>query len=234
MLLDTTLCTIVRDEMINPAGGIIDFIDSTVPFVEQAVIVDTGSIDGTREVLEHLQLKYPNLAILDRQFDDFASSRNFALDNVKTKKVLILDADERLTKEDFLTLQNKQFEDILGYNFLFRNIYANDHVKFRWDSPGTHNPRYFINSKKVRYRNTFENYSELLYYCKERFFYNNRVISSGLVIKHFKPTLEASFEKNDKWYRKIVSKGLANNISPSLVKRYQEWNQPNPLRESYR
>ena len=49
VLPNTSLCAIVRDEMMNPAGGIADFVDSTVPFVEQAVIVDTGSLDGTRQ-----------------------------------------------------------------------------------------------------------------------------------------------------------------------------------------
>nr|MBP7708770.1 hypothetical protein [Candidatus Pacearchaeota archaeon] len=52
ILPDTSLCAIVRDEIINPAqlpgkSGIRSFVESHVPYVEQAVIVDTGSVDGT-------------------------------------------------------------------------------------------------------------------------------------------------------------------------------------------
>lgn len=52
VLPNTSLCSIVRDELMNPAGGIKDFMECIVPYVERAVIVDTGSLDGTREVLE--------------------------------------------------------------------------------------------------------------------------------------------------------------------------------------
>ena len=42
---DTSLCAIVRDEITNSAGGIIDFIDTTIPYLESAIVVDTGSVD---------------------------------------------------------------------------------------------------------------------------------------------------------------------------------------------
>ena len=77
ILPDTSICAIVRDEIMNAAKGIVDFVESTVPFVEEAVIVDTGSKDGTREALEELSAVYPNLRVLDRPFDDYASSRNY-------------------------------------------------------------------------------------------------------------------------------------------------------------
>ena len=32
VLPDTSLCAIVRDEKMNPAGGVVDFVDSTMPF----------------------------------------------------------------------------------------------------------------------------------------------------------------------------------------------------------
>ena len=44
VLNNVTLVAIVRDEMINPAGGIEDFVNLAVPFVEKAVIVYTRSI----------------------------------------------------------------------------------------------------------------------------------------------------------------------------------------------
>ena len=95
VLKDTSLCTIVRDEIDNPAGGVVDFVDSVMPYVEEGVVLDTGSTDGTRGALEDLQKKYSNLRVFDRAFDGFASSRNYALRGVRTKRAFVLDADDR-------------------------------------------------------------------------------------------------------------------------------------------
>lgn len=85
ILSDCALCAIVRDEKMNPAGGIKKFVDSHVPFVEEAVIVDTGSIDGTREILEELESQYPNLKVHDIKFKGFADARNYSLDYAHCK-----------------------------------------------------------------------------------------------------------------------------------------------------
>ncbi len=89
ILKDVSLCAIVRDEMLNSAGGIEDFVRSTLPFVASAVIIDTGSKDGTWEKLQELRGEYPHPEVFQRQFRDFASSRNFALSKVKTELVLV-------------------------------------------------------------------------------------------------------------------------------------------------
>jgi len=157
----TSLCAIVRDEMINPAGGIISFIDTTVPHVEQAIIVDTGSVDGTLDVLKDMQLKYPHLFVYSHPFKDFASSRNWALDKVKTKNVLILDADERISEENYLGLRNTMIEDPRkGYNLKIINYY-NDGSSKKFDS--ANNPRIFELSKKIIYVNMGDNRYEVPY-----------------------------------------------------------------------
>ena len=55
LLKNTSLCVIVGDEMINPAGGIQSFLD-------------TGSIDGTRQVLKDTRKSYPHLRVFDHPF----------------------------------------------------------------------------------------------------------------------------------------------------------------------
>src|SRR3989338_11169897 len=79
ILPNTALCAIVRDELMNPAGGIENFVRLNVPHVEEAVIVDTGSVDGTREKLEELREQYPHMKVFDHPFDGFANSRNYSL-----------------------------------------------------------------------------------------------------------------------------------------------------------
>jgi glycosyltransferase involved in cell wall biosynthesis len=127
-LPETTLCSIVRDEKMNPAGGIERFIHSHVPFVEEAIIVDTGSIDGTREILESMKNIYSNLKIIDLPFEGYSSTRNKALSYVKTKNALILDADELITHKnpnnDWLIIQDFLLNhESPGYEFFFENIF---------------------------------------------------------------------------------------------------------------
>src|SRR3989344_6293206 len=138
-LQNTSLCAIVRDEIMNPAGGIVDFVESTAPFVEEAVILDTGSVDGTREKLDELKTKHPNLRVVHHPFEGYVTSRNRALSSVRTSRVLILDADERLTREDFVNLgeMTENTKDFLGFNFRIIHIRPNG----EYTNEKTHNPR---------------------------------------------------------------------------------------------
>lgn len=87
-----TAALIVRDE----ARVIGECLASLVGRVDQIVVVDTGSIDDTREIVRD----YP--AELHR-FDwcgDFAAARNHALDRARSAWILYIDADERLSISD--------------------------------------------------------------------------------------------------------------------------------------
>ena len=154
ILKDTTLCMIVRDEKMNPAGGIERFAAAHIPHVEEAVIVDTGSVDGTREILERLESQYPNLRVLDRPFDGYSNSRNFSLDQSRTKYNLVLDADELLTEKsptnDWEDLKEIMEEvDIEMTAFLGLDILA-DGREHRYSScPALR--RLFLNERKYRY-----------------------------------------------------------------------------------
>lgn len=231
---DTSLAAIVRDEKINPAGGIVDFIDSTVPFVEEAVVVDTGSEDGTREILEELTAKYPNLRVFDKKFNDYSSCRNHSLKKVRTKRALVLDADERLTIKDFIDLK-KFLEDNpyeKGYKFSFTWIYpdsSDDKVG------GCHNPRLFELSRTTEYKNAWKYCLEHLYYCGTRMYQLDELnIDTGIVIKHFCPEKSAKDKKTSLWYRNTVEEGKAHIVSPSLVTESREWMKYNSKREDYK
>ena len=105
ILPNTILCAIVRDEMTNPAGGIESFLDAHLPHFEQAVIVDTGSTDGTLQYLQKRQEKERKLKLLAHSFTGFDTARNTYLEEVRRRfsgevGVLSLDADELLTTEE--------------------------------------------------------------------------------------------------------------------------------------
>ncbi len=71
-------------------------LDSVVPYVDDLVIVDTGSQDDTVAIAQHYGATIHHFTWCD----DFAAARNFALRHVTGNWVLTLDADEELIVRD--------------------------------------------------------------------------------------------------------------------------------------
>jgi glycosyltransferase involved in cell wall biosynthesis len=86
------LCMIVRNE----ERRIERCLASALPWVGEAVVVDTGSTDGTVALAEALGARVPRFAWCD----DFAKARNHALAHTTAEWVLVLDADEILRVDD--------------------------------------------------------------------------------------------------------------------------------------
>ena len=69
------------------------------------LVVDTGSIDQTADVLAHLGIRHerwrccPNAEDPEHMLCNFADARNFATDKCSTDYILTLDPDERLSEE---------------------------------------------------------------------------------------------------------------------------------------
>jgi len=83
-----SLCMIARDE----AAMIADCIASAAGAVDEVVVVDTGSEDGTAEVARRAGARVVSFAWRD----DFAAARNASIAAATGDWVLVLDADERL------------------------------------------------------------------------------------------------------------------------------------------
>jgi glycosyltransferase involved in cell wall biosynthesis len=86
-----SLCMIVRDE----ATRLSDCLESVREVVDEIVVVDTGSTDGTIAVAERLGAR----VIRHAWTDDFAAARNVSLVHARGDWTLVLDADERLRPE---------------------------------------------------------------------------------------------------------------------------------------
>ncbi len=86
-----SLCMIVKDE----AASLTATLDSARPWVDEMVVVDTGSTDATREVAQAGAAQ-----VYDFPWgDDFAAARNASLARATGDWVLVLDADEVLLPE---------------------------------------------------------------------------------------------------------------------------------------
>ena len=231
ILKDTCLAAIVRDEEMNPAGGIVDFIDCNVPYLERAVIVDTGSVDRTREILEEAQTKHDNLEVYDKTFKGFANARNYSLKKARknSKYALVLDADERLFEDDFEDLENKMGDIETGFNFKISGIYPGGK---KIDLSENRNPRLFFNKWKNKYVGEV---GEILldpsgFSLEER----GKTTNIPVEIKHFLPVEKVYNKKINEFYNKIICRGFLKDF-PQLSEcpSFKEWKQLNPERERY-
>ena len=110
------------------------------------VVVDSGSSDGTLEILA----RYPQVVLFTRAFDSFADQCNFGLAQVESKWVLSLDADYEMSDRLVMELSNlRETERVAGYraSFVYR-IYG-------WPLRGTlYPPRIVLyRVKNARYAN---------------------------------------------------------------------------------
>ena len=112
-----SLSMIVRNEEARLANC----LASVEGFVDEMVVVDTGSVDGTYTIAEQAgarveQMDWPG---------DFAPARNHALKFLKGDWVLVLDADEQLRPEVIPSLKALMAQpDVLVINLLRYEIGA--------------------------------------------------------------------------------------------------------------
>lgn len=92
-----SLCMIVRNE----ARHIIKCLEHALPFVDEVVIVDTGSTDNTIEICQEKNIKVYSVP----WENDFSKARNYSIGIAKYDWILCLDADEEIFIEDSIAFK---------------------------------------------------------------------------------------------------------------------------------
>ncbi|WOJ91865.1 glycosyltransferase [Congregibacter variabilis] len=119
-----SLCMIVKDE----AFFIEECLAAAAPYVDEIVVVDTGSSDGTRDIAARYADK-----ILDFQWvDDFSAARNSGLAAATGEWILVLDADERIAPEDFPKLREAMLSTEFDGYYLTQRNYSDDELQHKW------------------------------------------------------------------------------------------------------
>src|SRR5262249_32701141 len=88
-------------------------------WARRIVVVDSGSTDGTLEILA----RYPQVVLFERTFDSFAEQCNFGLAQVQSEWVLSLDADYEMSDRLVEELSNlRETGGVAGYraSFVYR------------------------------------------------------------------------------------------------------------------
>src|SRR3989338_2535121 len=92
-----SLCMITKNE----EKYLEQCLNSVKAFVDEVVIVDTGSIDKTKEIAKRFNAKIYDF----KWVDDFSAARNESLKYATKDWILVLDADEVLEEKDCLKIK---------------------------------------------------------------------------------------------------------------------------------
>lgn len=106
--MSVSLCMIVKDE----EDSLQRCLGSVSDFVDEMIIVDTGSTDKTVEIAKSFGAKIYYF----EWNDNFADARNYSLSKATKDWILVMDADDEFEKEDKWKLLNITDNKITGAN----------------------------------------------------------------------------------------------------------------------
>ena len=118
-----SLCMIIKDEEAN----ILSCLDRALQVADEAIIVDTGSVDRTKELLKENYADDDRVKLVEYTWEnDFSKARNESLKYATGDWILVLDADERIFAdrqkiEEFLNETKEKAFIISIYNIVDRD-----------------------------------------------------------------------------------------------------------------
>lgn len=118
----------------NEEDNIACCLDSLKDWVDEIIVVDSGSTDRTLDIIKNYNVK-----IFHRKFDNYANQKNWALNKASGKWIISVDADEVITPSLAQEIQER-IDDLKykGYLIPRKNFILGAEIKHsRW-SPDEH------------------------------------------------------------------------------------------------
>jgi len=96
-----------------------DFSRDIKKYVDEIIIVDTGSKDGSKEIAK----KFTSKVYSFKWCDDFSKARNFCISKASKKWILWLDPDEEISLDDLKKIRELcRDKKYLGYRFIQETV----------------------------------------------------------------------------------------------------------------
>lgn len=111
----------------NSENDIVDCIESVKSLAEEIIIIDDNSTDRTVSLAGRLGAR---VETCKDELLNFADKRNLGLKKTKSKWILYIDSDERVTgelKESILKVINERKSEYQAYKLLRKNYYFGTH-----------------------------------------------------------------------------------------------------------
>lgn len=125
----------------------INQVIENISFVDEIIVVDSYSTDGTFEKLKSLK----DVKVIQRKFTNFSDQRNFAIKQANYNWILFIDADERITPK----LQTEIIETTIAPEdnvaFLFKRLYFFKKKRIRFSGFQTDTTYRLFKKGKVKY-----------------------------------------------------------------------------------
>lgn len=168
-------------------------LESVKKFVDEIIIVDTGSTDATKLVAAQFTDKIYDFVWCD----DFSKARNFAFSKAKGKYVMWLDADDYVSSDNLKKLlklkQKLKLDDVDAYMLKYETAF---------DDKG--NSTFTYNRERIlKNDGTFVWEGAIHEVISPR----GRVENLDIAIKHLNSNKVADPKRNLKIYRKLIKSG---------------------------
>ncbi len=152
-----SLCMITRDE----ERFLKQCLESVKDLVDEIVIVDTGSTDGTLEIARKCGAR-----VLEFEWvGDFSTARNHSVRNAQSEWILVIDADEIISHKDHERLRALATQDEYdGFTLLQRNYTNSITDLWRPNSSDCPEARGFAGYDEVPTIRLFKNREDIRYH----------------------------------------------------------------------
>lgn len=114
--INISQCMIVKNEEDNIRNA----LEWAKDIVFEQIVVDTGSVDRTKEIAEQMGARVYDF----KWIDDFAAAKNYALDKASGDWIIFTDADEYMSKQSLSNL----VQAILNIEYDLRNSRNNNKI----------------------------------------------------------------------------------------------------------
>lgn len=200
-----SVCMIVRNEVQSLPSA----LESVSKLAAEIIVVDTGSEDGTQELLSH----YPKLKAFEIPWpENFAQARNVSLAQATGDWILVLDADEKLLPASADYLAQLLAKPPLGW----QSFAAQINHQLEQGSFYTWASRVFRRSKELDYTGVLHEFP-----CKRSWPYWLLPVYIPLVLEHT-GSLRAVHQRQNKIQRALQLKELIEQqrYTPYLAYQY--------------